>query len=85
MIPWLVKPPEQPDDDENTIKMTIMQPVPDNWQAIADRFGFEVVPMMYSQTEASGRSRGSSTRRAANRMIGSRASIRTTSSRRSRA
>ena len=53
MIPWLVKPPEQPDDDENTIKMTIMQPVPDNWQAIADRFGFEVVPMMYSQTEAS--------------------------------
>jgi len=53
MIPWLVKPPEQPDDDENTIKMTIMQPVPDNWQAIANRFGFEVVPMMYSQTEAS--------------------------------
>ena len=52
MIPWLMNAPEQPDDNENTLKMSIMQPVPDNWQEIADRFGIEVVPMMYSQSEA---------------------------------
>lgn len=53
MIPWLMNAPEQPDDDENTLKMAAMVPVPDNYEEIASRFGFDIIPMMYAQTETS--------------------------------
>lgn len=51
MIPWLTNQEKREDDNENTLKCVAMQPLPDNWEEIATRFGFDIVPMTYAQTE----------------------------------
>lgn len=52
MMPWLLKQPEKPDDNQNTLKMVHMQPLPDNYDELADRFGFDIVTAGFGQTES---------------------------------
>jgi crotonobetaine/carnitine-CoA ligase len=52
IIPWLLQQPESPDDDENPLKMVHMQPLPDNYDELAERFGFDIVTAGFGQTES---------------------------------
>lgn len=52
MMPWLTKPSESPDDHRNPLKMVYMQPLPDNYDELAERFGFDIVAAGFGQTEA---------------------------------
>lgn len=52
MMPWLLKQPEAPDDAENPLKMVHMQPLPDNYDELAERFGFDIVTAGFGQTES---------------------------------
>ncbi|WP_159898538.1 AMP-binding protein [Salinirussus salinus] len=52
MMPWLMKQPEKPDDHENPLKMVHMQPLPDNYDELAERFGFDIVTAGFGQTES---------------------------------
>lgn len=52
MMPWLLKQPEQEDDHHNTLKMVHMQPLPDNYDELANRFGFDIVTAGFGQTES---------------------------------
>jgi crotonobetaine/carnitine-CoA ligase len=51
MISWLAKQPESKDDRYNTLNKVHMQPLPDNYETIARRFGFDFVTVAYGQTE----------------------------------
>lgn len=52
MISWLVKQPERPDDQENTLTKVSMTPLPNNYEEIAQRFGFDFIRIGYGQTES---------------------------------
>jgi crotonobetaine/carnitine-CoA ligase len=52
MISWLKKQPERPDDRENTLTKVSMTPLPDDYEEIARRFGFDFVRIGYGQTES---------------------------------
>jgi crotonobetaine/carnitine-CoA ligase len=52
MVPWLMKQGESPDDHRNPLKMVHMQPLPDSYDEMAERFGFDVVTAGFGQTEA---------------------------------
>lgn len=52
MIPWLMKQEPTPEDRENTLKMVHMQPLPDNYDEVANRFGFDIVTAGFGQTES---------------------------------
>ena len=54
MIPWLMKQPERDDDHRNTLKLVHMQPLPENYDEIAERFGFDFVTAGFGQTESGG-------------------------------
>lgn len=51
MVPWLVNAPETDSDHENTLSKVHMQPLPEEYEAIAERFGFDVVTVAFAQTE----------------------------------
>lgn len=51
MMPWLLNMPETGEDHENTLSKVHMQPLPENYEAIAERFGFDVVTVAFAQTE----------------------------------
>jgi crotonobetaine/carnitine-CoA ligase len=51
MIDWIYNQPEQPDDAENPIKYAALQPLPDFWQDLANRFGFDIINAAFAQTE----------------------------------
>lgn len=52
MIPWLLNPPQTPEDRMNTLNKVYMQPMPLHHHEIARRFGFDYVVTGYGQTEA---------------------------------
>lgn len=52
MMPWLMDQPEREDDHRNTLNKVHMQPLPENYAEIADRFGFDVVTVGFGQTES---------------------------------
>lgn len=52
MMPWLMKPPASGDDHHNTLDKVHMQPLPENYDAIAERFGFDFVTVAFAQTES---------------------------------
>ncbi|WP_182357244.1 AMP-binding protein [Tomitella gaofuii] len=52
MIPWLVKAPESPRDQDNTLNKVYMQPFPANHAEVARRFGFDFVLGGFGQTES---------------------------------
>jgi len=51
MVPWLMDQPESPDDHRNPLKIVTMQPLPENYDEIAERYGFDFVKVGYGQTE----------------------------------
>ncbi|WP_254529727.1 class I adenylate-forming enzyme family protein [Natrinema gelatinilyticum] len=51
MMPWLVNARESDSDRENTLSKVHMQPLPEEYEAIAERFGFDVVTVAFAQTE----------------------------------
>jgi crotonobetaine/carnitine-CoA ligase len=52
MMPWLRRSPESPDDDENTLSKVHMQPLPEDYESMAERFGLDVVTVAFAQTES---------------------------------
>ncbi|WP_276259194.1 class I adenylate-forming enzyme family protein [Haloglomus litoreum] len=52
MMPWLRRSPESPTDDENTLSKVHMQPLPEDYESMAERFGFDVVTVAFAQTES---------------------------------
>jgi len=54
MTPWLMSGPPSPRDRENTITKVHMQPLPAHHQAVAQRFGFDIVTAGFGQTETGG-------------------------------
>ncbi|MDS0478661.1 AMP-binding protein [Natrinema sp. 1APR25-10V2] len=51
MMPWLMNAPETDSDRENTLSKVHMQPLPEEYEAIAERFGFDIVTVAFAQTE----------------------------------
>ncbi|WP_276258879.1 AMP-binding protein [Haloglomus litoreum] len=51
MIPWLMNRPERATDSENSLDKVLMAPLPENYDEIADRFGFDIVQTAYGSTE----------------------------------
>jgi crotonobetaine/carnitine-CoA ligase len=51
MIPWLSESEPAENDRNNTLYKVRMAPVPDNYQDLADRYGFDIVATSYSSTE----------------------------------
>lgn len=51
MIDWLQDQPEREDDWENTLKMARLQPLPDDHQEFAERFGIDFLYQGFAQTE----------------------------------
>jgi len=52
MIPWLMDQPERDDDHRNPLKLVHMQPLPEQYDEIAARFGFDFVTAGFGQTES---------------------------------
>ena len=52
MIPWLLKMPPLESDQANTLNKVHMQPLPDNHNEVARRFGFDFVTTAYGATES---------------------------------
>jgi crotonobetaine/carnitine-CoA ligase len=52
MVPWLAQQSESPDDPRNPLKMVHMQPLPDSYDELAERFGLDIVTAGFGQTEA---------------------------------
>lgn len=52
MIPWLMNQEESPTDHHNTINKAQFIPLVDNYKAVADRFGFDIVNTNFGQTES---------------------------------
>lgn len=52
MVPWLAQQSESPDDHRNPLKMVHMQPLPDSYDELAERFGLDIVTAGFGQTEA---------------------------------
>lgn len=52
MMAWLMKQPERDDDRRNTVQFVSMNPLPDNYKAIARRFGFDFIGAGFGQTES---------------------------------
>ena len=51
MTDWIYKQPEQPTDNENPIKYAVLQPLPDYYKDMAERFGFDILNAGFGQTE----------------------------------
>lgn len=51
MMPWLMNAPRTESDHENTLNKVHMQPLPEEYEALAERFGFEIVTVAFAQTE----------------------------------
>ncbi|MBZ6496811.1 class I adenylate-forming enzyme family protein [Natrinema longum] len=51
MMPWLLNAPETDSDHRNTLSKVHMQPLPEEYEAMAERFGFDVVTVAFAQTE----------------------------------
>lgn len=51
MMPWLTNPERSEDDHENTLNKVHMQPLPEDYEQVAERFGFDVVTVAFAQTE----------------------------------
>ncbi|WP_254762759.1 AMP-binding protein [Natrinema marinum] len=51
MMPWLTNAPETNSDRENTLSKVHMQPLPEEYETIAERFGFDIVTVAFAQTE----------------------------------
>ncbi len=58
MIAWLMKSPYSNKDRENTLNKVHMQPLPDNYKEIAERFGFDFITVGFGQTESGAPIRG---------------------------
>jgi crotonobetaine/carnitine-CoA ligase len=52
MIPWLMDAKETPEDRNNTLNKSYMQPLPQYHHQVAKRFGFDFVMSGFGQTEA---------------------------------
>lgn len=52
MIPWLLNVPKSIDDHKNSVSKVYMQPLPQNHNIVAKRFGFDIVMSGFGQTEA---------------------------------
>ncbi len=52
MVPWLMKAPPSPQDRMHTLSKVHLQPLPLDHQAIARRFGFDIVTTGFGQTES---------------------------------
>ncbi|MGQ9896847.1 MAG: class I adenylate-forming enzyme family protein [Acidobacteriota bacterium] len=52
MVPWLMKAPPRENDRATTLSKVHLQPLPLNHQAIARRFGFDIVTTGFGQTES---------------------------------
>ena len=52
MIPWLLKMPPLESDKANTLNKVHMQPLPENHNEVARRFGFDFVTTAYGSTES---------------------------------
>lgn len=51
MLQWLMSEPETDTDHHNTLNKIQVAELPDNYAEIADRFGFDLYNVSYSQTE----------------------------------
>lgn len=51
MMPWLQNAPTTETDHETTLRKVHMQPLPETYEAMAERFGFEVISVAFAQTE----------------------------------
>ncbi|MBI5603386.1 MAG: AMP-binding protein [Deltaproteobacteria bacterium] len=51
MMPWLLQPPEKPEDRHNTLRRVHMQPLPEYHHLFARRFGIDFVNVGYGATE----------------------------------
>lgn len=52
MIPWLMEQPEEENDHENTLNKVYVQPLPENYEEISKRFGFNLALVGFAQTES---------------------------------
>jgi len=52
MWSWLAKQPERNNDHHNTLSNLRIMPLPDDYQSISDRFGFDFLTCGFGQTES---------------------------------
>jgi len=52
VVAWLMNQPEQPDDHENTLNKLFIQPLPKQYEDVANRYGFEYLFVGFGQTES---------------------------------
>jgi crotonobetaine/carnitine-CoA ligase len=52
VVTWLAKQPERADDRRNTLNKVHMQPLPESYEEVARRFGFDFLTSGFGQTES---------------------------------
>lgn len=52
MVPWLMNLPEKETDNHNTLNKVVLNPLPGNYEEIAERFGFDFIINAFGQTES---------------------------------